>query len=133
MLKFRIDGFDLAVFTLFLGFLLARMHLHFREIIRLRSRARASRQETERLEREKLQLKEKEGKANEEKTRLQKEISNITENLKKLKMESEEKEKRVETAEAHVIALQKQSADLLLEYDRLLEENQNLQSEALGT
>lgn len=48
-------------------------------------------------------------------------------------MESEEKEKRVETAEAHVIALQKQSADLLLEYDRLLEENQNLQSEALGT
>ena len=121
------------MFTLFLGFLLARMHLHFREIIKFRSRAKASRQETERLEREKLQLKEKEEKANEEKTRLQKEISNITENLKKLKMESEEKEKRVETAEAHVIALQKQSADLLLEYDRLLEENQNLQSEALGT
>jgi B-cell receptor-associated protein 31 len=47
-------------------------------------------------------------------------------------MEAEEKDKKVETAEAHVASLQKQAADLLLEYDRLLEDNQNLQAQAMG-
>lgn len=63
---------------------------------------------------------------------LQEEIATLSENLKKLKLESEEKDKRVETAESHVAALQKQAADLLLEYDRLLEDNQNLQTQAMG-
>ena len=43
-----------------------------------------------------------------------------------MKLESEEKDKRVESAESHVAALPQQAADLLLEYDRLLEDNQNL-------
>ena len=56
----------------------------------------------------------------------------LSENLKKVKLECEEKDKRVESAESHVAALQKQAADLLLEYDRLLEDNQNLQTQAMG-
>lgn len=108
------------------------MHYHLRKFSGLRSTVGASKQEVERLEKEKLQLRETGEKANEEIKLLQKEISNLTENFKKLKVESEEKEKRVETAEAHVAALQKQSADLLLEYDRLLEDNQNLQTQAKG-
>ena len=37
-----------------------------------------------------------------------------------------------EFAESHVAALQKQAADLLLEYDRLLEDNQNHQTQDMG-
>ncbi|KAK2992449.1 hypothetical protein RJ640_025411 [Escallonia rubra] len=122
----------LCCFSLYLGFLIDRMHHHLRKLIRFRSNVEGSRQEVERLEKEKLQLKDKEEKANEEIKLLKKEISNLTENLKKLKLESEEKDKQVEIAEGHVASLQKQSADLLLEYDRLLEDNQNLQSQALG-
>lgn len=91
-----------------------------------------SKGEVESLRKEQSELKEKEGKSLKEIKQLQKEISNMSEILKKLKLECEEKDKKVETAEAHVASLQKQSADLLLEYDRLLEDNQNLQSQALG-
>ena len=57
---------------------------------------------------------------------MQEEMASLSENLKKVKLESEEKVKRVESAESHVAALQKQAVDLLLEYDRPLEDNQNL-------
>ncbi|KAG5586560.1 hypothetical protein H5410_046994, partial [Solanum commersonii] len=117
-------------FSLFLGFLIDRMHHYLRKLIVLRSSAGSSKKEFERLEKEKLQLKEKADKAAEEIKLSQKQLSSLTETLKKVKLESEEKDKRVETAEAHVAALQKQAADLLLEYDRLLEDNQNLQNQA---
>lgn len=119
-------------FSLFLGFLIDRMHHYMRKLIKLRSNTGVSKQEVEMLEKEKLQLKEKEEKAAGEVKRLQKEMSSLTENLNKLRSESAEKDKKVETAEAHVAALQKQAADLLLEYDRLLEDNQNLQTQVLG-
>lgn len=92
----------------------------------------ASKEELERLKKEKTQLKEEEEKASKKLKLLQEEISKLSESLKKVKLESEEKDRKVETAEAHVTALQKQAADLLLEYDRLLEDNQNLQNQALG-
>lgn len=85
----------------------------------------------ESIEKEKVELKEKEEKASKEIVQLKEQISGLSESLKKTKVECEEKDKRVETAEAHVSSLQKQAADLLLEYDRLLEENQNLQAQAL--
>lgn len=118
-----------AGFTLFLGFIIDRMHHYLTKLIRIRSKAGSSKEELEELQKEKLLLKEKEEKASKEMKRLQKELSAASENLKKLKLECEEKEKKIETAEAHVTALQKQSADLLLEYDRLLEDNQNLQAQ----
>lgn len=119
-------------FSLFLGFLIDRMHHYLRKLIVLRNSAGFSKKEFERLEKEMLQLKEKADKAAEEIKLSQKEISSLTETLKKVKLESEEKDKRLDTAEAHVAALQKQAADLLLEYDRLLEDNQNLQNQAHG-
>ncbi|XP_075650240.1 uncharacterized protein LOC142620822 [Castanea sativa] len=119
-------------FTLFLGFIIDRMHHYLQKLIGLRSSVGASKEEVERLQMEKTELKEKEEKASEEIKRLQEEIASLSENLKKVKLESEEKDKRVESAESHVAALQKQAADLLLEYDRLLEDNQNLQTQAMG-
>lgn len=92
----------------------------------------SSKEEVERLQKEKMQLKEKEEKASKEMKRLQDELLTLSEKLKKIKLECEEKDKKIETAEAHVISLQKQSADLLLEYDRVLEDNQILQNQAQG-
>ncbi|XP_057781037.1 uncharacterized protein LOC130999515 [Salvia miltiorrhiza] len=119
-------------FSLFLGFLVDRMHHYMRKLTKLRSSTGVSTREVERLEREKLQLKEKEERAAEEAKQLQQEISSLFDDLKKVKMETAEKDERLDTAEAHVVALQKQAADLLLEYDRLLEDNQILQNQALG-
>ncbi|XWS36583.1 hypothetical protein CRYUN_Cryun20dG0097100 [Craigia yunnanensis] len=123
---------SLMGFTLFLGFIIDRMHHYLRKLIGLRSSVGSSKEEVERLQKERMQLKEKEDKASKEVKLLKEEISTLSENLKKLKVESEEKDKKIETAEAHVASLQKQSADLLLEYDHLLEDNQNLQNQALG-
>ncbi|KAG2720153.1 hypothetical protein I3843_02G016400 [Carya illinoinensis] len=123
---------SLMSFTLFLGFMIDRMHHYLQKLIRLRSSVGVSKEEVEGLQKEKIQFKEKEEKASKEIKLLQGEIATLSENLKKLKLEIEEKDKRVETAESHVASLQKQSADLLLEYDRLLEDNQNLQTQALG-
>ena len=108
------------------------MHHYLQKLIGLRSSVGASKEEVERLQKEKTELKEKEEKASKEIKRLQEEIASLSENLKKVKLESEEKDKRVEYAESHVAALQKQAVDLLLEYDHLLEDNQNLQTQAMG-
>ncbi|KAK4752601.1 hypothetical protein SAY87_021399 [Trapa incisa] len=123
---------SLMGFTLFLGFIIDRMHHYLQKLIILRSNAGASKDEVERLWKERSEFKEKEEKTSKEVKLMQEEILKLSESLKKLRSESEEKDKMVETAEAHVVALQKQSADLLLEYDRLLEENQTLQSISLG-
>ncbi|CAL0304536.1 unnamed protein product [Lupinus luteus] len=115
---------SLIGFTLFLGFLIDRVHHYLQKLINLRSNAGTSKEELENLKKETVNLKEREEKSS-------KEIKQLSESLKKLNSESEEKDKRIETAEAHVASLQKQAADLLLEYDRLLEDNQNLQAQTL--
>ncbi|CAJ1794752.1 unnamed protein product [Sphenostylis stenocarpa] len=123
---------SLMGFTLFLGFLIDRIHHYLQKLVNLRSNAGASKEELEKLKRETVQLREKDGKSSTEIKQLKEELSLVSKSLKKIKLESEEKDKKVETAEAHVASLQKQAADLLLEYDRLLEENQNLQAQTLG-
>lgn len=120
---------SLMGFTLFLGFLIDRMHHYLSKLIKLRSNVGLSKEEVERLQKEKA---EKEEKASKEIKQLREELSTVSKNLRKLKLENEEKDVKIETAEAHVAALQKQSADLLLEYDRLLEDNQVLQTQAGG-
>ncbi|BBH10023.1 B-cell receptor-associated protein 31-like protein [Prunus dulcis] len=124
---------SLMGFTLFLGFIIDRMHHYLSKLIGLRSNVGASKEEVDRLQKETMQLKEKEDKSSQEIKQLQEKISTLSEDLKKLKLECKEKDKNIETAEAHVAALQKQAADLLLEYDRLLEDNQNLQTQSLAT
>ncbi|KAL8208419.1 hypothetical protein R6Q57_007831 [Mikania cordata] len=120
---------SLMGFSLYLGFLIDRMHHHLRKLIRLRKNRGSSKKEVEKLEAERLQLKENEDKTKEEVKQLQKEISSLTETINKFKFGFKEKDQRIDTAESHVASLQKQSADLLLEYDRLLEENQTLQAQ----
>ena len=116
-------------FTLFLGFVIDRMHHYLRKLIDIRSKVGVSKTEVEKLEKEKQQLKENEERVSKEITTLQNELAKLTNEVKKLKTESEEKDKKIETGDAHVEALQKQAADLLLECDRLLEGNQNLQNQ----
>ncbi|MBA0737336.1 hypothetical protein Gogos_010806 [Gossypium gossypioides] len=81
----------------------------------LRSSVGSSTEEVQRLLEERKQLKEKDDKASLEIKKLKEEISTLSQNLKKLKSEFEEKDRKIETAEAHVASLQKQSADLLLD------------------
>ncbi|KAI4356373.1 hypothetical protein L6164_000401 [Bauhinia variegata] len=123
---------SLMGFTLFLGFIIDRMHHYLGKLINLRSNAGASKEELEKLQKEKVLLREMEEQASKTVKQLEEEISGLTESLKKAKLECEEKDQRVETAEVHVVSLQKQAADLLLEYDRLLEDNQNLQAQVTG-
>ncbi|KAK4268277.1 hypothetical protein QN277_024957 [Acacia crassicarpa] len=123
---------SLMGFTLFLGFIIDRMHHYLRKLINLRANVGSSKEELERLRKEKVQFEDKEEKASKEIKKLKEEISSLSESLKKAKLDCKEKDERVETAEVHVASLQKQAADLLLEYDRLLEDNQNLQAQVLG-
>ncbi|KAM7266016.1 hypothetical protein ACFE04_003699 [Oxalis oulophora] len=120
-------------FTLFLGFIIDRMHHYLSKLIKIRDSIGSSKEDLEQLQKEKKQLSEKEEKAFKEVKQLREQLSALTDNLKRLKSELEEKNKKLEIADAHVTSLQKQSADLLLEYDRLLEDNQNLQAQALGS
>ncbi|CAL0328204.1 unnamed protein product [Lupinus luteus] len=115
---------SLIGFTLFLGFLIDRVHHFLQKLTNFRSNAGSSKEESANLKKEIVSLKEKEEKSS-------KEIKQLSESLEKMKLESEEKDKTIEIAEAHVASLQKQAADLLLEYDRLLEDNQNLQAQTL--
>ncbi|XP_047337220.1 uncharacterized protein LOC124940729 [Impatiens glandulifera] len=124
---------SLMGFCLFLGFLIDRMHHYLRKLATLKDRVGTTKVDVHKLEQENLQLKEKERKAKDEMKLLQKEVSSLKEMANKQKLDHEEKDKRVENAETHVAALQKQFADLLLEYDNLLEENQKLQAkQAVG-
>ncbi|KAI3980378.1 hypothetical protein MKX01_003917 [Papaver californicum] len=120
---------SLIAFSLFLWFIIYRLHHYLSKMCGLKTKAQFCKEEVEKLQ---LKIKEKEEKASKERRLLNEEVSKLKENLKKIKSESEEKDKRVLAAESDVAALQKQSNDLLLEYDRLLEDNQNLQSQNLG-
>ncbi|XP_072970096.1 uncharacterized protein [Typha angustifolia] len=120
---------SLIGYTLFLAFVIDRLHHYLRKMINLRKVASSSREEVEKLQKESQR---KEDKSANEIKKLQLEVASLNEKLQKLKLESEEQEKRAISAEAHVTALQKQSEELLLEYDRLLEDNQILQSQALA-
>ncbi|CAM8999966.1 unnamed protein product [Rhodiola kirilowii] len=124
---------SLMGFTLFLGFLIDKMHHYLQKLHTLRSSTGALRDEIRKLEQERAQLKAQEEKSSKQVNTLQEQISAITAKLKKMELESAVKDEKLETAEVHVASLQKQAADLLLEYDRLLEDNQHLQSQGYRT
>lgn len=60
---------------------------------------------------------------------LEEERTTLQTKLKQLETELDSKTNDATTSEANVVALRKQSEGLLLEYDRLLEENQNLRGQ----
>ncbi|KAH7664117.1 B-cell receptor-associated protein 29/31 [Dioscorea alata] len=109
-----------------------RLHYYLRKLSNLKKKVGVSNEEVEKIKKEHLHWKENEEKASVEIKKMQEEIATLTEKLQKTKSEFQEQEKRATSAEAHVVALQKQSEELLLEYDRLLEDNQVLQAQALS-
>lgn len=109
-----------------------RLHHYLRKLIDLREAAGSFKEDVEKLRKELGSLRGKDTEASSQARSLREEVAGLGETLRRLKAEAEGKEKRAAAAEAHVAALQKQLEDLLLEYDRLLEDNQILQSQALA-
>ncbi|XP_011046959.1 PREDICTED: B-cell receptor-associated protein 31-like [Populus euphratica] len=104
---------------LFLSLMIDRLHHYIRELRMRRKSMEAVKKQNRSFE---------DGKVEETKA-LETEVSTLQEKLKQLQSELEVKTKEVNTSEANAIALSKQSEGFLLEYDRLLEENQNLRSQ----
>lgn len=67
--------------------------------------------------------------SSEEVKALGEEIATLRTKIKKLESECEAKAKEAKAAEAEAEALRKQSEGFLLEYDHLLEDNQNLRNQ----
>ncbi|KAL0699343.1 hypothetical protein Bca4012_055465 [Brassica carinata] len=117
--------------VLFLGFVIDKTHHYLGKLITLRSNVGSSKGELEQLRKERTELKEKEEETSKEIKQLKEKLSCVSENLKRVEKEAIEKETKLKTAEAHVTSLQKQASELLLEYDRLLEDNQTLQNHTM--
>lgn len=60
---------------------------------------------------------------------LEEEVTTLRAKLKQLESDLETKTKEINAAEANTVSLRKQSEGFLLEYDRLLEENQTLRNQ----
>lgn len=122
---------SLIGYVLFLAYVIDRLHHYLTKITTYRKTCHASREEIERLRKE-LSSKEKDEKSLKDMKKLHEEISALNEKVSKLSSESKANEKRARDAEAHVVSLQKQNEEMLLDYDRLLQDNQILQSQALS-
>ncbi|XP_047262105.1 B-cell receptor-associated protein 31 isoform X2 [Capsicum annuum] len=109
-------------FALFLAFMIDRLHHYIRELSIRRKTMEAVKKQNRAFE---------DGKsgASEEIKTLEGEASALRGKIRQLESELVEKAKEASSAEANAGALRKQSEGFLLEYDRLLEENQNLRSQ----
>ncbi|KAJ8761806.1 hypothetical protein K2173_004655 [Erythroxylum novogranatense] len=104
---------------LFLGLMIDRMHHYIRELSIRRKSMEAVKKQNRVFE---------DGKVEESKA-LEEELITLRSKFKQMESELEEKEKQVNASEANAVALKNQSEGFLLEYDRLLEENQNLRNQ----
>ncbi|KAJ0972610.1 hypothetical protein J5N97_020569 [Dioscorea zingiberensis] len=121
---------SLIGYTLFLALVINRLHHYLRKIAHLQKTINTYKDEVENLKMQYHFCKTNEEEASKKITNVVEEIHNLTEKLQNLKSEYEEMENRALSAESHVLALQRQSETLLLEYDRLLADNQILQSQS---
>ncbi|KAJ8761724.1 hypothetical protein K2173_004533 [Erythroxylum novogranatense] len=104
---------------LFLGLMIDRMHHYIRELQIRRKSMEAVKKQNRAFE---------DGKVEEIKA-FEEEMTSLRSKLKQLEADLEEKRKEVNASEANAVALKKQSEGFLLEYNRLLGENQNLRSQ----
>ncbi|XP_068664799.1 uncharacterized protein [Aristolochia californica] len=129
-------------FVLLLALIIDRAHHYLRELRALRKNAEAAKKEEnnrgsdelKELEEENTSLRLKINKVMENSSEKQDkafedEVSALKEKIKQLESEIEMKDKGIKGAEASAMALKKQSDGFLLEYDRLLEDNQILRSQ----
>lgn len=105
--------------SLFLGLMIDRLHHYIRELRMRRKSMEAVKKQSRAFE---------DGKVEESKA-LEEERTTLQAKLKRLESDLEMKTKEAHAAEANAVALRKQSEGFLLEYDRLLEENQNLRNQ----
>ncbi|XP_062088312.1 uncharacterized protein LOC133794889 [Humulus lupulus] len=120
MSKYLLEA-TLMVSALFLVLMIDRVHHYIRELRIRRKTMEAVKKQNQGFEDAKASGFD-EIKAKEE------EMVTLREKLKELESDIETKKKDVHAAEANAVALRKQSEGFLLEYDRLLEENQNLRN-----
>ncbi|KAK1322332.1 hypothetical protein QJS10_CPA03g00699 [Acorus calamus] len=109
-------------YFLFLALLIDRLHHYIKEIRRLRKGMEAAMKQNSVLE------EAKSGSPEELKAR-ERELEKLSAKIKQLESDSEARLMEVKAAEANAVALKKQSEGFLLEYDRLVEENQNLHNQ----
>jgi len=113
---------SLMGFLLFLALMIDRLHHYIRELRLLRKAMEAAKKQSRSYE------DMKNGSSGEAKA-LAEEVAALKAKIQKLESDCEAKEKEAKAAEVEVSALHKQSEGLLLEYDRLLEDNQSLRSQ----
>lgn len=99
-----------------------RLHHYIREL-------RIRRKSMEAVKKQNRVFEEGKAGGSEELKALEEEATKLRERFKELESELDAKTKEASTAEANATALKKQSEGFLLEYDRLLEDNQNLRSQ----
>lgn len=107
---------------MFLALMIDRLHHYIRELRLRRKSMEAAKKQTRPFE---------DGKNgnSEELKNLEEETRALREKVKQLELDLKTRIKDVHAAEANSVALRKQSEGFLLEYDRLLEENQNLRNQ----
>ncbi|KAK6264998.1 hypothetical protein QUC31_013192 [Theobroma cacao] len=108
--------------SLFLALMIDRLHHYIRELRLRRKNMEAAKKQGRGFE------DVKPGGSNEVKA-LEEEVTALRAKFKQLESDLETKTKEMNAAEANAVALRKQSEGFLLEYDRLLEENQNLRNQ----
>ncbi|KAG4967573.1 hypothetical protein JHK82_033284 [Glycine max] len=113
---------SLMGFLLFLSLMIDRLHHYIRELRSLRKTMEAIKKQSRSFE------DGKNGNSEEHKA-LNEEITALKSKIKKLESECEAKGSQAKTLETEVEALKKQSEGFLMEYDRLLEDNQSLRSQ----
>ncbi|KAG6511694.1 B-cell receptor-associated protein 31-like [Zingiber officinale] len=113
---------SLMGYSLFLALIIDRLHHYVREL-------RGLRKSMEAVVKQNRSLEEAKGGGFDEMKARDAEIANLNQQVKRLQLETQERTEEAKAAELKVEALKKQSEDLLIEYDRLLEDNQNLQNQ----
>ncbi|KAL7130322.1 hypothetical protein ABFS83_13G125900 [Erythranthe nasuta] len=128
---------SLMGFSLFLALMIDRLHHYIRELrIRRKNMEAVKKQnrifedgkplEIKLLEEEKNSL---HGRVKQLEAQLEDKTTLLHDRINQLGTQLEEKTKEASSSETNAIALKKQSEGFLLEYDRLLEENQHLRSQ----
>eukprot|EP00249_Psilotum_nudum_P011019 c22921_g1_i1 orf=623-1342(+) len=129
---------SLLGYALFQGLVINRLHHYLREIISLRMNIEALTKQAKATEAEYTLLQnehgcQEKGEANdavsEEVKSFMDVITDLRQKVEELQLNLQEKGKAAKAAEANAIALQKQSEGFLLEYDRLLGDNEHLRSQ----
>ncbi|KAD0533613.1 hypothetical protein R6Q59_016584 [Mikania micrantha] len=114
---------SLMGFSLFLALMIDRLHHYIRELRLRRKNMEAIKKQNRIIEN---------GNHNEVKA-LESEVSGLIEKITHLESQLEEKTKEASDAEVNATALKTRSQGFLLEYDRLVEENQNLRAQLLSS